>query len=96
MESKNYKFINWFVCFSGFCLPTANAQPILNDVKEELLKTHFLPVIVKLRGKMETVFSAEEILKKEYPMGGNEMEEAEFAILEVRGQLQHFSHCVFY
>ncbi|XP_038072837.1 ryanodine receptor 2-like isoform X2 [Patiria miniata] len=60
----------------------ANAQPILNDVKEELLKTHFLPVIVKLRGKMETVFAAEEVLKKEYPMGGNEMEEAEFAILE--------------
>ncbi|XP_033625850.1 ryanodine receptor 2-like [Asterias rubens] len=60
----------------------ANAQPILNDVKEELLKTHFLPVIVKLRGKMEKVFSAEEVLKKEFPMGGNEMEEAEFAILE--------------
>ena len=43
---------------------------------------------------METVFTAEEVLKKEYPMGGNEMEEAEFAILEVGLALDLQVFCV--
>ena len=56
----------------------------MNDAKPEHLKTHFLPTITKLREKTEKVFQSEEALKKEFPMGGNEMEDAEFLILEVR------------
>ena len=55
----------------------------MNDAKPDHLKTHFLPVIVKLKERAEKVFEAEGLLKKEHPMGGNEMEEAEFALLEV-------------
>ncbi|XP_041469245.1 ryanodine receptor 2-like isoform X1 [Lytechinus variegatus] len=60
----------------------ATAQPILNDAQPELLKTHFVPVVEKLEERTTKVSKAEEDLKKEYPMGGQEMEEAEFAILE--------------
>ncbi|XP_071482867.1 ryanodine receptor 3-like [Diadema antillarum] len=60
----------------------ATAQPILNDAQPELLKTHFLPVVEKLDERTAKVFKAEEDLKKDYPMGGQEMEEAEYAILE--------------
>ncbi|XP_071832667.1 ryanodine receptor 2-like isoform X4 [Apostichopus japonicus] len=60
----------------------AIAKPILNNVKEDLLKTHCVPIVTGLKERAAIVLQAEEDLKKEYPNGGTEMEEAEFSILE--------------
>ncbi|XP_072031407.1 LOW QUALITY PROTEIN: ryanodine receptor 2-like [Amphiura filiformis] len=60
----------------------AISQPIMNDAKPDHLRTHFLPVVTKLKDRAEKVFADEAAMKKEFPMGGNDMEEAEFALLE--------------
>lgn len=73
------------LCFNFFLqiLSSAIAKPILNNVKEDLLKTHCVPIVTGLKERASIVLQAEEDLKKEYPNGGTEMEEAEFSILEV-------------
>ncbi|KAJ8044966.1 Ryanodine receptor 2 [Holothuria leucospilota] len=60
----------------------AIAKPILNNVKEDLLKTHCIPIVTRLKERAQQVLQAEEDLKKEFPNGGTEMEEAEYIILE--------------
>ncbi|XP_070577063.1 ryanodine receptor 2-like isoform X7 [Ptychodera flava] len=56
--------------------------PILTDAKHDMLKSHFLPVIEKLKDKTEKTAMNEEHMKRDFPQGGSEMEEAELLVLE--------------
>uniref|UniRef100_A0A8D0E9V2 Ryanodine receptor 2 n=1 Tax=Salvator merianae TaxID=96440 RepID=A0A8D0E9V2_SALMN len=55
------------------------SQPIISKVKPELLKTHFLPLMEKLKKKAAMVISDEEHLRAE---GRGDMSEAELLILD--------------
>ncbi|XP_034148455.1 ryanodine receptor 2 isoform X4 [Esox lucius] len=55
------------------------SQPIISKAKAGLLKTHFLPLMEKLRKKAATVLLDEEHMKAE---GRGEMSEAELLILD--------------
>uniref|UniRef100_A0A8C7UQ63 Ryanodine receptor 2 n=1 Tax=Oncorhynchus mykiss TaxID=8022 RepID=A0A8C7UQ63_ONCMY len=55
------------------------SQPIIGKAKGGLLKTHFLPLMEKLRKKAATVLQDEEQMKAE---GRGEMSEAELLILD--------------
>ncbi|XP_072436665.1 ryanodine receptor 2 isoform X1 [Chiloscyllium punctatum] len=55
------------------------SQPIISKVKPQLLKTHFLPLMEKLKKKVATVVIEEEHLKSE---GRGDMSEAELLILD--------------
>nr|XP_054516686.1 ryanodine receptor 2 isoform X8 [Pan troglodytes] len=55
------------------------SQPIINKVKPQLLKTHFLPLMEKLKKKAATVVSEEDHLKAE---ARGDMSEAELLILD--------------
>ncbi|KAK6293921.1 hypothetical protein J4Q44_G00362470 [Coregonus suidteri] len=55
------------------------SQPIIGKAKAGLLKTHFLPLMEKLRRKAATVLLDEEQMKAE---GRGEMSEAELLILD--------------
>uniref|UniRef100_A0A6I8P2E1 Ryanodine receptor 2 n=1 Tax=Ornithorhynchus anatinus TaxID=9258 RepID=A0A6I8P2E1_ORNAN len=55
------------------------SQPIINKVKSQLLKTHFLPLMAKLKKKAATVVSDEDHLKAE---ARGDMSEAELLILD--------------
>ncbi|XP_023378135.1 ryanodine receptor 2, partial [Pteropus vampyrus] len=55
------------------------SQPIINKVKPQLLKTHFLPLMEKLKKKAAMVVSEEEHLKAE---ARGDMSEAELLILD--------------
>lgn len=76
----------WFIFFFF----SAIAKPILNNVKEDLLKTHCIPIVTRLKERAQHVLQAEEDLKKEFPNGGTEMEEAEYIILEVKFEYTNF------
>uniref|UniRef100_A0A8C4LDH7 Ryanodine receptor 2 n=1 Tax=Equus asinus asinus TaxID=83772 RepID=A0A8C4LDH7_EQUAS len=55
------------------------SQPIINKVKPQLLKTHFLPLMEKLKKKAAMVVSEEDHLKAE---ARGDMSEAELLILD--------------
>ncbi|XP_035260550.1 ryanodine receptor 2 isoform X7 [Anguilla anguilla] len=55
------------------------SQPIISKAKAQLLKTHFLPLMEKLKKKAATVLLDEEHMKAE---GRGEMSEAELLILD--------------
>ncbi|XP_053238595.1 ryanodine receptor 2 isoform X16 [Podarcis raffonei] len=55
------------------------SQPIISKVKPQLLKTHFLPLMEKLKKKAAMVISDEEHLRAE---GRGDMSEAELLILD--------------
>ncbi|NXE82849.1 RYR2 protein, partial [Cochlearius cochlearius] len=55
------------------------SQPIISKAKPELLKTHFLPLMDKLKKKAAVVVSDEEHLRAE---GRGDMSEAELLILD--------------
>lgn len=55
------------------------SQPIISKAKPQLLKTHFLPLMDKLKKKAAVVVSDEEHLRAE---GGGDMSEAELLILD--------------
>ncbi|XP_053461567.1 ryanodine receptor 2 isoform X2 [Nycticebus coucang] len=55
------------------------SQPIINKVKPQLLKTHFLPLMEKLKKKAALVVSEEEHMKAE---ARGDMSEAELLILD--------------
>uniref|UniRef100_A0A8D0N8H3 Ryanodine receptor 2 n=2 Tax=Sus scrofa TaxID=9823 RepID=A0A8D0N8H3_PIG len=55
------------------------SQPIINKVKPQLLKTHFLPLMEKLKKKAAMVVSEEDHLKSEVR---GDMSEAELLILD--------------
>ncbi|XP_061087166.1 ryanodine receptor 2-like [Conger conger] len=55
------------------------SQPIISKAKPQLLKTHFLPLMEKLKKKAATVLLDEEHMKAE---GRGEMSEAELLILD--------------
>ncbi|KAF4018765.1 hypothetical protein G4228_010619 [Cervus hanglu yarkandensis] len=55
------------------------SQPIINKVKPQLLKTHFLPLMEKLKKKAAMVVSEEDHLKSE---ARGDMSEAELLILD--------------
>uniref|UniRef100_A0A4W3IZU4 Ryanodine receptor 2 n=1 Tax=Callorhinchus milii TaxID=7868 RepID=A0A4W3IZU4_CALMI len=55
------------------------SQPIISKVKAQLLKTHFLPLMEKLKKKVATVVVEEDHLKAE---GRGDMSEAELLILD--------------
>ncbi|XP_072559363.1 ryanodine receptor 2 isoform X3 [Paramormyrops kingsleyae] len=55
------------------------SQPIISKAKPQLLKTHFLPLMEKLKKKAATVLLDEESMKAE---GRGEMSEAELLILD--------------
>uniref|UniRef100_A0A8D0HN71 Ryanodine receptor 2 n=1 Tax=Sphenodon punctatus TaxID=8508 RepID=A0A8D0HN71_SPHPU len=55
------------------------SQPIISKVKPQLLKTHFLPLMEKLKKKAAMVVSDEDHLKAE---GRGDMSEAELLILD--------------
>ncbi|KAG8123547.1 hypothetical protein E2320_018933 [Naja naja] len=55
------------------------SQPIISKVKPELLKTHFLPLMEKLKKKAALVIADEEHLRAE---GRGDMSEAELLILD--------------
>ncbi|KAF1519688.1 Ryanodine receptor 2, partial [Eudyptula minor] len=55
------------------------SQPIISKVKPQLLKTHFLPLMDKLKKKAAVVVSDEEHLRAE---GRGDMSEAELLILD--------------
>ncbi|XP_028826293.1 ryanodine receptor 2 isoform X5 [Denticeps clupeoides] len=55
------------------------SQPIISKAKPQLLKTHFLPLMEKLKKKAATVLVDEEHMKAE---GRGEMSEAELLILD--------------
>uniref|UniRef100_A0A670XZ75 Ryanodine receptor 2 n=1 Tax=Pseudonaja textilis TaxID=8673 RepID=A0A670XZ75_PSETE len=55
------------------------SQPIISKVKPELLKTHFLPLMEKLKKKAALVIADEEHLRAE---GRGDMTEAELLILD--------------
>uniref|UniRef100_A0A8C9RP23 Ryanodine receptor 2 n=1 Tax=Scleropages formosus TaxID=113540 RepID=A0A8C9RP23_SCLFO len=55
------------------------SQPIIGKAKPQLLKTHFLPLMEKLKKKAATVLLDEENMKAE---GRGEMSEAELLILD--------------
>nr|XP_045007932.1 ryanodine receptor 2 isoform X5 [Jaculus jaculus] len=55
------------------------SQPIINKVKSQLLKTHFLPLMEKLKKKVAMVVSEEDHLKAE---ARGDMSEAELLILD--------------
>lgn len=55
------------------------SQPIISKVKAELLKTHFLPLMEKLKKKAAMVMADEEHLRTE---GRGDMSEAELLILD--------------
>ncbi|MFT7807285.1 ryanodine receptor 2 isoform X1 [Arapaima gigas] len=55
------------------------SQPIISKAKPQLLKTHFLPLMEKLKKKAATVLLDEENMKAE---GRGEMSEAELLILD--------------
>ena len=57
-------------------LQTVFSQPIINKVKPQLLKTHFLPLMEKLK---KMVVSEEDHLKSE---ARGDMSEAELLILD--------------
>ncbi|TKC44229.1 hypothetical protein EI555_012073 [Monodon monoceros] len=61
------------------CLQTVFSQPIINKVKPQLLKTHFLPLMEKLKKKAAMVVSEEDHLKSEVR---GDMSEAELLILD--------------
>ncbi|XP_033127881.1 ryanodine receptor 2-like [Anneissia japonica] len=65
----------------------AISLPILSNADESMLSSHFLPVAEVLRRRAEIVFQSEEDLKKNFPGGGTEMEEAELELLEHYGLL---------
>ncbi|XP_078000970.1 ryanodine receptor 2-like [Glandiceps talaboti] len=56
--------------------------PILTDAKPDMLKSHFLPVVEKLKEKTEKTSASEDQMKRDFPQGGGEMEDVELAILE--------------
>ncbi|GCB66916.1 hypothetical protein scyTo_0005050, partial [Scyliorhinus torazame] len=58
---------------------TQMPHPIISKVKPQLLKTHFLPLMEKLKKKVATVVMEEEHLKSE---GRGDMSEAELLILD--------------
>ncbi|KAG5194596.1 hypothetical protein JEQ12_012872, partial [Ovis aries] len=60
-------------------LQTVFSQPIINKVKPQLLKTHFLPLMEKLKKKAAMVVSEEDHLKSE---ARGDMSEAELLILD--------------
>ncbi|KAL1264893.1 hypothetical protein QQF64_005248, partial [Cirrhinus molitorella] len=55
------------------------SQPIIGKAKSQLLKTHFLPLMEKLKKKAATVLQDEEHMKAE---GRGEMSESELLILD--------------
>ncbi|XP_053540880.1 ryanodine receptor 2 isoform X2 [Ictalurus punctatus] len=55
------------------------SQPIISKARPQLLKTHFLPLMEKLKKKAATVLSDEEHMKAE---GRGEMSESELLILD--------------
>lgn len=55
------------------------SQPIISKAKPQLLKTHFLPLMDKLKTKAAVVVSDEEHLRAE---GRGDMSEAELLILD--------------
>uniref|UniRef100_A0A5F8GQR1 Ryanodine receptor 2 n=1 Tax=Monodelphis domestica TaxID=13616 RepID=A0A5F8GQR1_MONDO len=55
------------------------SQPIINKVKSQLLKSHFLPLMEKLKNKAAVVVSDEDHLKAE---ARGDMSEAELLILD--------------
>ncbi|XP_016377141.1 ryanodine receptor 2 [Sinocyclocheilus rhinocerous] len=55
------------------------SQPIIGKAKSQLLKTHFLPLMEKLKKKAATVLQDEEQMKAE---GRGEMSESELLILD--------------
>ena len=60
-------------------LQTVFSQPIINKVKPQLLKTHFLPLMEKLKKMAAMVVSEEDHLKSE---ARGDMSEAELLILD--------------
>ena len=64
---------------TNVCLQTVFSQPIINKVKPQLLKTHFLPLMEKLKKKAAMVVSEEDHLKSEVR---GDMSEAELLILD--------------
>lgn len=58
---------------------TVFSQPIINKVKPQLLKTHFLPLMEKLKKKAAMVVSEEDHLKAE---ARGDMSEAELLVLD--------------
>lgn len=63
----------------NFCFQIVFSQPIINKVKPQLLKTHFLPLMEKLKKKAAMVVSEEDHLKAE---ARGDMSEAELLILD--------------
>lgn len=55
------------------------SQPIISKARPQLLKTHFLPLMEKLKKKAATVLLDEEHMKAE---GRGEMSESELLILD--------------
>lgn len=55
------------------------SQPIISKAQAQLLKTHFLPLMEKLKKKAATVLLDEEHMKAE---GRGEMSESELLILD--------------
>lgn len=55
------------------------SQPIIGKARSQLLKTHFLPLMEKLKKKAATVLQDEEHMKAE---GRGEMSESELLILD--------------
>lgn len=55
------------------------SQPIISKARPQLLKTHFLPLMEKLKKKAATVLLDEEHMKAE---GRGEMSETELLILD--------------
>lgn len=66
-------------CFSSILSYVVYAQPIISKARADLLKTHFLPTLEKLKKKTVKVVAEEELLKAD---SKGDTQEAELLILD--------------